>query len=210
MQIEDHEFAVIASDGPTFKTVMADTLFIISGERYDIVVEANKPDVRDYFIRVSAMPPCMKEIEEFAVLRYHSGPVKDAKIFDFDDRKPPGWLDVYLDGRYFNTPKPLLTGIAISKAVSNIIDGSIINAKPDHSFNLFIATPQLDNKILFSGNEATKFMGEIEQLITNMSFNVITTPSDFCESKSEQRRVYQQHKFSHTALSVVVEAGRNR
>lgn len=163
LQVEDHEFAVIASDGPTFKSVVVDTLFFISGERFDIVVEASKPDVRDYFVRVRAMPPCTKEIEEFAVLRYHSGPVKDAKILDFDTRKPPGWLEVYPDGRYFNTPKPLVAGVPISSAVSNIVDESLINAEPDHSFNLFIATPQLENEILFSGNETTKFMGEFTQ-----------------------------------------------
>lgn len=175
LQIEDHEFAVIASDGPTFKPVVVDTLFFISGERYDIVVEANKPDVRDYFVRVRAMPPCTKEIEEFAVLRYHVGPVMDAKTLDFDSRKPPGWLNVYPDGRYFNSPKPHVMGIPISAAVSNIVDESIINAKPEHSFNLFIATPQLDNEILFSGNESTKFMGEFFQLQCFFHMNTIST-----------------------------------
>lgn len=164
LQIEGHEFSVIASDGATFRPVVADTLFFISGERYDIVVHANKTDIRDYFVRVRAMPPCTKEIEEFAVLRYHPGPVKDAKILDFDSRKPPGWLDMYPDGRYFNTQKPLVTGIPIATAVSNVADKSIVNAKPDHSFNLFIATPQLDNELLFSGNETTKFMGECPRL----------------------------------------------
>lgn len=182
LQIEDHEFTIIASDGPTFKPVVIDALFFISGERYDIVVEANKPDVRDYFIRVRAMPPCTKEIEEFAVLRYHPGPVKDAKVLDFDSRKPPGWLDVYPDGRYFNTPKPLVSGIPISTAISNIVDKSITNAKPDHSFNLFIATPQLDNEILFSGNDSTKFMGECFQLQCFKLFNAPSPSSDFRES----------------------------
>lgn len=162
LQIEDHEFAVIASDGATFKPVVADTLFFISGERYDIVVKADKQGPpRDYWVRVRALPPCTKEIEEFALLRYHDGPVdKNARILNFNDRKPPGWLDVFPIGRYFNSDKPNVKGTAISVATGNKDDDSIVNAEPDVSFRLFIATPKLDNEVLFTGNDSIKFMGD--------------------------------------------------
>lgn len=152
---------MIASDGATFKPVVADTLFFISGERYDIVVTADKKGPpRDYWVRVRALPPCTKEIEEFAVLRYHDGPVdKGTRTFNFNDRKPPGWLDVYPEGRYFNSDKPNVKGTAISTATGTKDDKSIVNAEPDVSFRLFIATPQLDNEVLFTGNDSIKFMG---------------------------------------------------
>lgn len=162
LQIEDHEFSVIASDGASFDPVVTDTLFFISGERYDIVVNAYKEDVRDYWIRIRALPPCTKEIEEFAVLRYQRLPVEAEKEikFDFDERKPPGWLDMFPDGRYFNTAKPGIMGTAVSTARAKITEKSIVNAKPDYSFKLFIATPELDNEVLFSGNDSIKFMGK--------------------------------------------------
>lgn len=170
LQIEDHEFFVIASDGATFEPVVADTLFFISGERYDIVVKADKKDPpRDYWVRVRALPPCTKEIEEFALLRYHDGPVeKNTRTFNFNDRKPPGWLDVFPEGRYFNSDKPNVKGTAISEATGHKVDHSIVNAEPDVSFRLFIATPQLDNEVLFTGNDSIKFMGE-----KNFFFNIL-------------------------------------
>lgn len=162
LQIENHRFSVIASDGATIKPVTTDTLYFISGERYDIVVNADKDDVRDYWIRVRALPPCTKEIEEFAILRYHEGPVDEqAKNLKFNDRKPPGWLETFPSGRLFNTAKPGKFGVPVSSAVSNIVDSTVIDAEPDFTFKLFIATPQLDNEVLFSGNGSVKFMGDI-------------------------------------------------
>lgn len=66
-QIENHEFTVIASDGASLKPITADTLYFISGERYDVVVHANNEEVRDYWVRIRALPPCTKEIEELAI-----------------------------------------------------------------------------------------------------------------------------------------------
>jgi Multicopper oxidase len=161
LQIEDHRFDVIASDGATFKPVTTDTLYFISGERYDFVVKADKDEVRDYWIRIRALPPCTKEIEEFAILRYHEGPVDSkAKILNFNDRKPPGWLDTFPSGRLFNTARPGRYGIPISTAESNFVDSTIVEAEPDYSFKLFIATPELDNEVLFTGNDSVKFMGD--------------------------------------------------
>lgn len=163
LQIENHEFSIIASDGSSIKPAKADTLYFTSGERYDIVVEADRDDVRDYWIRVRALPPCTKEIEEFALLRYHVGKVaENASRFNFNKRKPPGWLDTFPDGLFFNTPQPNVYGISIATAEGNVVDSSIVNAQPDYSFKLFFATPQLDNEVLFSGNESFKFMGKYD------------------------------------------------
>lgn len=180
LQVENHEITVIASDGATIKPVVADTLYFISGERYDIVIDANQKEVRDYWVRVRALPPCTKEIEEFALLRYHEGAVEPNKRpFNFNDRKPPGWLEMFPDGRLFNTPKPDVKGIPVSAAKGNIVDQSIVEAEPDYSFKLFIATPQLDNEVLFTGNDSIKFMGKFTCYIhkTMTSDNIISVTS---------------------------------
>lgn len=94
-QIESHDFTIIASDGVSLEPFRTDTLYFISGERYDFVVKADKA-IRDYWIRIRALAPCTKEIEEFAVLRYHDGPVpKDAATFELNERKPPSWLATF-------------------------------------------------------------------------------------------------------------------
>lgn len=161
MQIENHEMLVMASDGSTFEPIAADTLYFISGERYDVVVTADNDEVRDYFVRIRALPPCTKEIEEFAILRYHRGEVpSDAMNFDFDDRKPPGWLDRWPDKRLFNSPQPDIFGISVSSVKSHVGDRSITEGKADYRFHLFIGTPQLDNEVLFSGDNSIKFMGK--------------------------------------------------
>lgn len=136
-------------------------MYFISGERYDFVVNANQNESRDYWIRIRALPPCTKEIEEFALLRYHDGPVdKSLRNFNFNDRKPPGWLETFPDGRYFNTAKPSVSGIPISSVVSSVKDKSVTEVKPDYSFKLFVATPELDNEVLFTSNDSIKFMGK--------------------------------------------------
>lgn len=154
---------IIASDGATFEPVTADTLYFISGERYDFVLNADKNEVKDYWVRVRALPPCTKEIEEFAIVRYHKGRVPEKALnLNFNDRKPPGWLDRWPDKRLFNSPQPDVFGTPVSSVESFVKDNSIINAKPDHSFTLFINTPQLNNEVLFSGDNSIKFMGLTE------------------------------------------------
>lgn len=182
LQIENHEITVIASDGSSFQPVTTDTLFFISGERYDFVVNANQAEVRDYWIRIRALFPCTKEIEEFALLRYHDGPVSNnVRNFNFNDRKPPGWLETFPDGRYFNTAKPNVNGTAISTAVSNIRDASVTDAKPDYSFKLFIATPELDNEVLFTSNDTIKFMGEKNFNFSSIYFETKEISADFSD-----------------------------
>lgn len=72
-QIEDHNFTVVATDAGRVKPFQADTLYMASGERFDIVVKANQEAKDSYWIRVSLVDQCDDEdvIEEFAVLKYH-------------------------------------------------------------------------------------------------------------------------------------------
>lgn len=160
IQIENHELLIIASDGSTFDPVKADTLYFISGERYDAVVTADKDEIRDYWVRIRALPPCTKQIEEFAILRYHKGEVpNDAAKFDFDKRRPPTWDDRWPDKRLFNSPQPDIFGISVAVAKSHVGDKSVTEAEPDYKFTLFLGTPQYNNDVLFSGDNNIKFMG---------------------------------------------------
>ena len=209
LQIENHEFTVIASDGASLKPVTVDTLYFIAGERYDIVVQANREEVRDYWLRIRALPPCTKEIEEFAILRYHKNVPQSAVNFDFDRRKPPGWLETFPDGRFYNTPKPGVYGIPISEAESNVNDKKLIEAVPDYTFKLFIGTPQLDNEVLFSGNDTIKFMGELKFAQKNQIYfeNIF---SHISQSKLQQRWSDQQYQPHPSELFASLSTQRHR
>lgn len=80
VQIEGHNFTVIATDSVDVKPFRADKLYITAGERYDIVVEANQKAKDSFWIKVSASESCaVEEIEEFAVLMYHRGKGEDGE-----------------------------------------------------------------------------------------------------------------------------------
>jgi FtsP/CotA-like multicopper oxidase with cupredoxin domain len=74
IQIEDHHFTIIAADSTEVKPFTADKLCITSGERFEIVINANVKTRKDLFwIRVSTFTPCAdnNDVEEFAALKYH-------------------------------------------------------------------------------------------------------------------------------------------
>jgi len=164
LQIENHPFDVISSDGSSIEPERVDTLYITLGERYDFVLDANQP-VRDYWVRLRAMGPCMNKNEVFGVLRYHAIAVAAGEpAAEFVLREPPAVLDVYPDGRLFNSKSPGLSGVAISTARSHMTDNSLVNAQPDNVFYLFFGTPQVENRLLFGKNDGWKFMGEFKLL----------------------------------------------
>lgn len=81
MQIEDHNFTIIATEVSYVKPVVIDSLFSMSGERYDFVIDTRNRPVRDYWIRFRQLNPCYQKLEGFAILRYH----RDAKHADKSD-----------------------------------------------------------------------------------------------------------------------------
>ena len=73
LQIENHNFTAVATDSIDVKPFIADTLYITSGERFDLIIHANQTIKDSHWIRIKAIEPCMDNdsIEEFAILRYH-------------------------------------------------------------------------------------------------------------------------------------------
>lgn len=219
LQIENHKMSVIASDGSTFKPHEIDTLFFISGERYDIVVKADKEQIRDYFIRIRAMPPCTRKVQDFAILRYHQNSVpNDAKSVDFDNRIIPTFDERWPDGIFFNSHQPLTLGIPISQAESYRNDKDVINQEADETFRLFIGTPRVENDVLFSTNSSIKFMvtsqdsnynnvGVINNISTTFpQFSLLTQNKEidentFCDSyhlqQSERIELTNTHRCIH-------------
>lgn len=98
MQIEDHNFTIIATEVSFVKPKVIDSLFFLSGERYDFVINTNGHDVRDYWIRFRQLNPCDQKLEGFAVLRYHRDKFRENDSVEFSDRMPPSFVQEYPNG----------------------------------------------------------------------------------------------------------------
>lgn len=100
MQIEDHNFTIIATEVSYVKPAVINTLFFMSGERYDFVIDTKNRPVRDYWIRFRQLNPCYQKLEGFAILRYHRKLNKhaDMKTVEFNDRVPPTFEQEYANG----------------------------------------------------------------------------------------------------------------
>ncbi|KAG5683781.1 hypothetical protein PVAND_013045 [Polypedilum vanderplanki] len=174
-QIENHNFTVIATELSHIKPIVANTIHYLSGERYDIVIDANQP-VRDYWIRIRELDPCWKKIEAFAILRYQKSPVKvlQPKII-FNETPIPNWEETYPKGILFNSLKPKIEDIAITEAeaYNNDGDDELLLSQPDHIYHLFIDSPTIMNSIMYEKKNLKDYTFLTSELISNASFVAI-------------------------------------
>nr|CAD20461.1 laccase [Pimpla hypochondriaca] len=76
LTIEGHKMHIIASDGQPLELVTVNTITSFAAERYDFVLNANKP-IGNYWIQLRADGPCInRKMQQFAVLHYTSAPVE--------------------------------------------------------------------------------------------------------------------------------------
>jgi FtsP/CotA-like multicopper oxidase with cupredoxin domain len=109
MQIEDHNFTIIATEVSYVKPATVGTLFFMSGERYDFVIDTNGKKRRDYFIRFKQLNPCYQKIQGFAILRYHEKGNEGLKYnVEFNDRAVPQFDQEYPNGTVSSETKYLM------------------------------------------------------------------------------------------------------
>ncbi|XP_033122692.1 oxidoreductase OpS5-like [Anneissia japonica] len=74
--IEDHPMTIIATDGYEIHPVTVDSLIVVPGERFDIVIEASlKPS--SYCIYLNPVPNILCETNSSAILKYRSAEIVD-------------------------------------------------------------------------------------------------------------------------------------
>ena len=99
MQIESHNFSIIATEGSYVHPFLANTLYFMTGERYDFVVDTNHRPIQDYWIRFRLLDPCPQKLQGFAILRYHKKVVNGVHAsVEFDQRVPPLFFIEYPNG----------------------------------------------------------------------------------------------------------------
>lgn len=98
MQIEDHNFTIIATEVSYVKPAVVNTLHFMSGERFDFVLDTNNRESRDYFIRFKQLNPCYQRLQGFAILRYHKKNKNLKNTVEFNNRTIPKFEEEYLNG----------------------------------------------------------------------------------------------------------------
>lgn len=157
LKIENHNITLIAADGSSIEPVDVETLHIISGERYDFVVNADQ-EPRDYAIQVKGYSLC-ERFEGYAVLRYLKGNEESRSTsLDFIDMKSFAQPSPVINERTFNIPYLDIKGIPAADGQSIVTDASILESKADHEFNIFFGTPQVTATNLFDRENNIKFM----------------------------------------------------
>lgn len=157
VKFEGHNFTVISSDGSSFDPTLVESLHITSGERYDILVEANQ-EPRDYLVQIQAHLPCT--FKGYAIMRYHDKPADVPMTLSFADLTKFETFELETNERTFNSPNLNLPGMFLTDIKSSVADKEIVMSKPDHEFYLFLGTPQVNNTVLFNTFNTIKWMGE--------------------------------------------------
>lgn len=146
LQIENHNMTIIASEISYVKPYTIDSLYSVTGERFDFVVNANAIP-GDYWVRVQTLVPCRIASEGFAVLRYGNVSGGD---YGFPDKMPPRLSTEFPIKRLFNSPKPKVEDIPFLALRSYEYDESIIKGEADFKFFLFLDSPTISDDVLYA------------------------------------------------------------
>ena len=93
------------------------------------------------------------------MLRYSESEGSGVKV-DFIDRKIPKTFELFETKKTFNFPGQDGSSHQFPVGKSRKVVKSIVNSHPDEVFYFFMATPKLDNDMLFSKGNHMKYMGE--------------------------------------------------
>lgn len=157
LQIENHNMSIIATEFSYVEPFTIDTLYSMSGERFDFVIHANQTP-RDYWMRVRALAPCV-DVETFAILRYSNEHlISQNTRVTFSDILPPRISNMFPKKIVFNSPLPRVLGISLLKLRSLESDKELINSVPDHKFFLFLDSPTIVDDVLYNNGNTYKFM----------------------------------------------------
>ncbi|XP_016840817.1 laccase-4-like [Nasonia vitripennis] len=141
VSIDDHPMLVISADGADIEPVEVDSIRILTGERYDFVLSADRP-VDNYWIRFTGDIICrFLRTTQLAILRYRGAKIVEPKA---DPEDPNGSTEIRELNPY---DKGTETPDAICIAHLNALepDDISLTREPDHQFFITIDLQKLDN-----------------------------------------------------------------
>ncbi|KAK7083882.1 Mco1p [Halocaridina rubra] len=91
VSVDRHPMTVIATDSHNNIPITVESLVIYSGERFDIVIEANQP-IGNYWIRFNGLVDCEQNFcHQGAILRYEGAAIEEPKEpLEYSSEYPPG------------------------------------------------------------------------------------------------------------------------
>uniref|UniRef100_A0A182NBB3 Uncharacterized protein n=1 Tax=Anopheles dirus TaxID=7168 RepID=A0A182NBB3_9DIPT len=215
VQIEDHTMEIIASDSFHLQPHKVDTLVTTSGERYDFVVDANGARDR-YWIRIRALGPCAeRQLEQFAVLRYTTGPKENDA---FPTKVPPAFDNQFPSVATANHPNATcgqaeFGDYCITDFQAYDTDESVIHGTPDHQLKFGFSNYPVDFRNMFETHPYEHFMNihgsvMLQGAINNLSLSYPPFPlltqreqideSMFCDERSRPERCADEQLCSCT------------
>lgn len=187
MQIEDHNFTIIATEVSYVKPFHVGSLLLMSGERYDFVVEANQHEFRDFWIRFRQLNPCNKQLEGFAIMRIHRNSVKgNHETVEFNHRHPPSFEHEYPNGtvrdskllnlllnqilyQLLNSLQPRKTDVPITHLIDFRVDDEITKGEADQTNYVFFDTPAVPNSEVYNDKMLRRYMCKIIRFHSSQS-----------------------------------------
>lgn len=143
---------IIASEISHVNPFTIDSLFSVNGERFDFILNANKPP-RDYWIRVKTLMPCRTTIEAFAILRYGEKfrMAADIKVAFTANLPPRLSNESFSEKKIFNSPMPKVKDIPILRLRAYESDQTLLNTPADKQVYLFLDSPTILDETMSKG-----------------------------------------------------------
>ncbi|CAL1684660.1 unnamed protein product [Lasius platythorax] len=171
--IQNHKLSVIATDGLDIKPRTVDSITSFAGERYDIVLHANK-SIASYWIQVRGMGECASQgIQQLAILRYKGTPSKPLL-------QSPGYYEGLPQGVVLNPLNvkcgvPSNDKICVSELDSvDPIDEGILRPEADIKFYLPVGFYAYTLQELFQPNQYDKFMVAVGRISLDATIDGIS------------------------------------
>ncbi|XP_027212523.2 uncharacterized protein [Penaeus vannamei] len=142
VSVDNHKLTVIAVDGADVVPRTVDVLEIISGERVDVVLEANQP-VGNYWIQVHGLVECStKQCMQVAVLRYEGAP----------DTEPTEQVEYNPNpsGTILNPLFPTPVENAVDIVDLDALTPSVLPEEVDKQFHLMFSMNGVNNSFFFN------------------------------------------------------------
>ncbi|XP_067668418.1 uncharacterized protein [Haliotis asinina] len=140
ISVDDHDVTMIASDGVPFHPVVVSSFNVFPGERYDFVLNADKP-VGNYWIRARGLIDCEKDkARQVAILRYDTAP-------ETEPSAPTDYESSVRRGKLLNplNDKGSPERMPVSLLNATLADPVDLKEKPDKKFYLTVDFNKIDN-----------------------------------------------------------------
>lgn len=174
LSVDAHRLTIIAMDGTAIEPFTTDSFVMFSGERFDVILEANQT-VDNYWIRNDGLVMCgFDDAMQGAILRYEGAPEEDPTPTLTYDPNPQG---VMVNPARPNPDSPNI----VSCVDLDSLEPSHLDEKPDKKFYLAFNFRAVNNTAFFNPkyypfNGVSHQFQTVTPQVNNISFKYPVSP----------------------------------